>query len=285
MIHKLKDNFILGGDPEFFCKDLSKDKYISLVKYLTGTKEQPSPIGVKGCFDLIDNVSVEFNMPPVPEFWMLHTLIEECITYTNKWLKEKNRNFTLDITSSAVFEEDQLKTVESMKFGCEPAYSIYNWKEEIIRPEPIMVGGLRTASYHIHYGWEDNYSADTLRWFILLNDVFLGFPALFLDKSDIERKKMYGSLGEHRLKHPTITEYHDIESTNRIEYRTLGAGIHSFPGFVARGIELVRKNVENIQDFVDEYYLDFTELNKNINNTDLIEDLKNKLIKNEHYNR
>lgn len=284
MVEKLKNTFILGGDPEFFCKDISKNKYISLVKYLTGTKKEPSPIGVKGCFDLIDNVSIEFNMPPVPEFWMLHTLIDECIVYTNRWLQKKNKNFVLDITSSALFDDDQLKSKEAMLFGCEPAYSIYRWKEEIIRPEPEMVGGLRTASYHIHYGWEEEYSSDTLRWFILLNDIFLGFPALYLDKSDQQRKRMYGQLGEHRLKHPTIDDYYEINKTNRIEYRTLGAGIHDFPGFVSNGIELIRKNVDNVQQFIDEYYEDFVELN-NTNDRKLTENIKHKLIKNGHYNR
>lgn len=284
MLEKLNPNFILGADPEFFCKDIKTNKYVSLIPYLKGTKKKPHSIGVQGCFDLIDNVSVEFNMPPVPEYWMLNTLINDCINYTNDWLKTINPDFKLDITSSAYFNFDQLESKQARTFGCDPAFSIYNWMGEVYRPSPIELNGLRTASYHIHYGFEEEYNSDTLRHFMLLNDVFLGFPALFLDNSDISRKKAYGSLSEHRLKHPTIDNYYHIEKTNRIEYRTLGAGIHKFPGFVNNGINLIRQNISNLENFVNEYYEDLKLLNSNMNNKIILESLKNKLKLNNHWN-
>lgn len=220
----------------------------------------------------------------MPEFWMLHRIISDCIDYTNKWLKDINPNYELDITSSAVFSEDQLKHREANVFGCEPAYSCYKWMSETPRPLPETLNGLRTASYHIHYGWEEDIDADLLRYFIFLNDVFLGFPAIYLDSTDLARKKVYGELGEHRLKKDDMY-YHDIKESKRIEYRSLGAGIHKFPGFVEKGISLIRKNINKLPEFIKLYYQDFKNLNLDPDDEKLKEHIKQKLIKNEHYNR
>ena len=167
---------------------------------------------------------------------------------------------------------------------CEPAYSVYKWKYEVPRPSPRSLNGLRTASYHIHYGWGEQIDADELRYFIFLNDVFLGFPATYLDYTDIVRKAVYGELGEHRIKQGD-TYYHDIITSNRIEYRSLGAGIHIFPEFIEKGINLIRENVHNIEKFKELYYQDFVKLNLDPNNDTLREEIKNKLISNGHYNR
>ena len=281
MINK---DFIIGGDPEFPCLDVETGEYVSLIPYIRGTKKRPQKIEVKGCSQLRDNVLLELNLPPVPEFWMLHRIIDDCITYSNKWLKEINPSLRLDITSSAYFSEDELKHREAMQIGCEPAYSIYNWKKPVPRSSFDVIPGLRTASYHIHYGWEEEINTDTLRYFILLNDIFLGFPALYLDGSDAVRKSLYGQLGEHRIKKSGIP-YEKIESNTRIEYRTLGAGIHKFPGFIENGINMIRNNVENLQYFIDEYYEDFKHLSNNLFNVELKEQIQKKLISNGHYNR
>lgn len=53
------DKFIIGGDPEFFAYNNKTEKYVSLIPYIKGTKDEPEPIEVQGCFHLIDNVSVE----------------------------------------------------------------------------------------------------------------------------------------------------------------------------------------------------------------------------------
>jgi hypothetical protein len=281
MINK---DFIIGGDPEFFCKDIKTNQYISLIPYIEGTKKNPEDIEIKGCSQLRDGVSIELNLPPMPEFWMLHRIISDCIDYTNKWLQDINPDYKLDITSSAFFDDTQLKHKEARTFGCDPAYSCYKWMHEVPRPEPSHLNGLRTASYHIHYGWEEEIHCDMLRYFIFLNDVFLGFPALYLDSTDELRKGVYGELGEHRIK-KNKTSYYNIEKSNRVEYRVLGAGIHDFPGFIENGIKLIRDNVENLSEFVELYYEDFKKLHSEFENLELREQIKNKLIKNGHYNR
>lgn len=119
----ISKNFIIGGDPEFFCKDIETEQYISLIPYIKGTKRKPQDIAIKGCSQLRDNIAIELNLPPVTEFWMLHRIISDCIDYTNNWLKDINPNYILDITSSAHFDSDQLKHREAMEFG---------WKQPLV---------------------------------------------------------------------------------------------------------------------------------------------------------
>lgn len=277
----ISKDFIIGGDPEFFCKNIETEQYISLIPYIAGTKKRPETINIKGCSQLRDGTAIELNLPPVPEFWMLHKIISDCIEYTNNWLKELNPSYKLDITSSAHFNNDELLHKEARVFGCQPAYNAYTSKE-VFRPDPDDLNGLRTASYHIHYGWDHDISVVDLKKFIFLNDIFLGFPALFLDKTDVLRKQVYGSLGEHRIKKSKL-HYTEITECNRVEYRTLGAGMHEFPGFIENGIKLIRENLENIDTFVELYYNDLAELSMNLDSK-LIAELKTKLIKNRHYN-
>ena len=280
MINK---DFIIGSDPEFFCKNDRTGEYISLIPYINGTKKKPQDIDIKGCSQLRDGVSIELNIPPMPEFWMLHRIISDCIEYTNDWLKKIDSDYVLDITSSAKFKEDQLKHKEARVFGCEPAYNAYTL-QECYRPEACTLNGLRTASYHIHYGWEKELSVEELRKFIFLNDLFLGFPAMYLDYTDKARKEVYGQLGEHRIKKLKMN-YYNITENNRVEYRTLGAGIHLFPEFVENGIKLIKDNLENIELLMELYYKDFKELSVNSYNEELKEVVKQKIIKNGHFNR
>lgn len=278
------NDFIIGADPEFFAFNKSTNNYVSLIPYIKGDKSKPQKIDVKGCFQLKDNVGVEFNMPPVPEYWMLKLIIDECIEHTNNWLSKIDPNLELKMSSIGYFSEEDLNNDEAMTFGCEPAYSVYKNGDVVYRPHPFEIGNLRTASYHIHYGWEEEYSKQDLYKFLVLNDIFLGIPALFLDKDDRIRKKMYGSLSEHRLKSNSKLIYEKIESCNRVEYRTLGAGIHLFPGFVENGISLVRKHSNNLDYFMDLYYEDLKELDLDLNNEVLLNNLVNKLKKNGHWN-
>lgn len=113
----ISKEFIIGGDPEFFCKDIERNEYISLIPYIQGTKKKPESIQIKGCSQLRDGTAIELNLPPVPEFWMLHRIISDCIDYTNVWLKDINPNYELDITSSAIFTEEQLAHREARTFG------------------------------------------------------------------------------------------------------------------------------------------------------------------------
>lgn len=274
---------LIGADPEFFCKDKSKNKYISMIPYIKGTKKTPEPIPVGNCFRLRDNVSVEINIDPVQNWYQAYTLIQQCIDYNNEYLKKINPNFELDIVSSARYDKGQLRHKEAREYGCEPAYCAYT-QGEVYRPDPAQYGGLRSCSYHIHYSFKQEHTKEELCNFIILNDIFLGVPALLLDPTDRDRKLLYGQLGEHRIKLEKDQFYIDTKTSDRVEYRTLGAYMHNYYGFVNNGIELVRNNIQNINTFVELYRDDLLELKKDITNQELIENFINKLKQNNHYN-
>lgn len=273
------NDLLIGGDPEFFAYDTKKKEYISLIPYISGTKDNPNPLPINGCFDLIDNTSIEFNLPPVPEFWMLHSIINDCIKYTNKWLKNINPDYKLIPVSAARFNDDQLTDLAANLFGCDPAYSIYNGTDSVPRPEPSELNGLRTASYHIHYGFDEEISIDNIKDFIFLNDLFLGFPAIFLDKEDSIRKKVYGNFGEHRIKTSNNIDYELITDSNRVEYRVLGAGIHNSGGFINDAIIKIKDNLNHVDSLKEDFYTYLESLYYDYNMT-LINEIKNKILSN-----
>lgn len=188
----MNTNFLIGGDPEFPIYDKELRKYISAENLVKGTKDEPSPINIDGCFEQLDCVGIEFTLPPAPEFWIYQHTVSKCVGYTNEWLKKINPNYQLRLVSSATYNQDQLTSDASNMFGCEPSYSIYQ-SGVSARPDPVAMNGLRSFGYHIHYGWNEEWSKQELLDFIILNDIFLGIPSIYKDK-DIKRRKLYGKI-------------------------------------------------------------------------------------------
>lgn len=281
----MKNNFLIGGDPEFPCIHSGVRDYVSLINIVEGTKKNPKPIELNGCFQQLDNVMIEFTLPPAPEFWMYKKTIDDCIQYTNNWLKTIDPYYKLDIVSSAKYQLPDLENEIAMTFGCEPSYSVYR-NAISHRPDPITVGNLRSCGYHIHYGWNENYSKKELYKFLVLNDIFLGFQSIYVD-SDKDRRLLYGNLSDHRIITKEPIEYEDIKESNRVEYRVLGAGIHSNAWFVEDGIKAIKTVLEEdkLDYFYNLYYNDLYNIDDSNYNEDACEILKNKLIKNNHFNK
>ena len=273
----MKSNFLIGGDPEFPCIIKGINEYQSLINIVEGTKKDPKPIALEGCFQQLDNVMIEFTLPPMKEYWMYKSIIDDCIEYTNKWLAEIDPMYSLDIVSSARYNMMELDNEQAMTFGCEPSYSVYR-NDISFRPGPAMVGNLRSCGYHIHYGWDEKYTKEELHKFMILNDVFLGFQSMYYDK-DVDRRKLYGNLSDHRI----IGK--DQEASNRIEYRVLGAGIHNYPQFVDYGIKMIKKVLD--ANLLDEYYDKYYDNLKLVDDTEYSKEackkLKNKLIRNNDF--
>lgn len=262
----LKDvDFIIGGDPEFPCIDRSNGKYISLVPYVKGTKHEPHPIPIPLCAQQIDNVAIEITTPPVPDFWIYKDIVDQCIKYTNKWLVGINPNYELDIVSSARYEPEELDSDIAMLFGCESSFSIYT-NDVSHRPRAEEVGNLRSFGYHIHYGFTKKINKQDMYDFIFLNDLFLGIPSVYKD-TDWDRRMLYGNLGDHRIK-----------SSSRVEYRTLGAGMHNYPDFIEQGITLIKENKHKVEELKELYYDDIAAIDDSRFDMELIDNLKVKLI-------
>lgn len=276
-------NFLIGGDPEFPIFNKKTKEYITAENLVKGSKNDPFPIAIEGCFEQLDCVGIEFTLPPAPVFWVYYDIIQKCVEHTNKSLQKVNKNYTLVPVSSAIYGYEQLYSESANTFGCDPSYSIYrNGVSE--RPTPLSVGKLRTFGFHIHYGWEKEYNKEDLLDFIILNDIFIGIPSLFLDK-DVQRRSMYGNLSDHRIITKDKIDYDKIEKSNRVEYRSLGTAMFNFPDIIDQGIDNIKRVILNkeVKDIIKYYYNDLKEIDQSNFDMKLCEDLKNKLIKNNHF--
>lgn len=276
----MNNNFLIGGDPEFPLYNNVLNEFVSFEQYIKGTKTDPEKIEVKGCFQQLDCTGIEFTLPPAPEYWMYKTLIDNCIVYTNDWLSKINENLHIVVTSSCEYSQDQLQSESARTFGCEPSYSVYrNGVSD--RPDPDSIS-FRSFGYHLHYGFDREYNKGELRSFMVLNDIFLGFPSIWKDL-DSRRRKIYGNLSDHRIISKE-KDYSKIQSSNRVEYRVLGAGIHNHPEFIENGISLIKSNIHRMDDLVDYYYSDLKEIDSSNYDNDLCNELKDLMIKNNHFN-
>lgn len=185
-------NITLGTDPEMF---LNKDgKTISAIGKIGGSKSDPLPISDKGHFIQEDNVAIEYNIPPC-------STIEEWVD-NNNFVKDyldvvaAGIGCTLDISASAVLDDDQLDCDEAKLAGCEPDFNI--WKECVNIPPDLSATNMRSAGGHISVGW-DNVTEETQYDMVKAMDATLGLKSLFLDK-DEKRKELYGKAGCFRFR-------------------------------------------------------------------------------------
>lgn len=190
---------ILNGEP------------ISIVGLLGGTKDEPLSIG-KDCFRQEDNVSAEFNIPPVDNYIDFQTYIDYCIQQGNIILKDINPEYELGYMSSAIYKQKELESEQAKHFGCEPSINVYAQQESY--PDCALAGNMRSFGFHIHVS--DPILArsyEKCRDMAKLMDLKITLPLLPHDINDYNRRIIYGKAGEIRLK-----KY-------GFEYRTLGSGI------------------------------------------------------------
>lgn len=225
----MKSWITLGSDPEFACFDKESVNYVALCGLLGGTKDEPEPLPVTGCFKQEDNVGAEFTIPPCDNLRDIYTYIYESIDCTNDYLKDINKNWYLKAVSSARFPENELCSKQALTFGCEPSFSIYKGQSE--RPSAAEVGNLRTFGFHLHFGFEDKLTDEELEDFIFLCDLFLGLPSVIYDK-DQERRKIYGNLGDYR------------KTSYGCEYRVMGIGMFEHYDIIENGLATIKTVIE-----------------------------------------
>ncbi len=249
----------LGSDPEVFLK--RGDKFISSIGLVGGTKAKPKKFG-RGYNMHEDNVSVEFNVPPVTSEarWLeVHAYALERVGQL-----AKKHDCEVAIVSDAEFEPDQLDNDEARSFGCNPDFDAWN-----ICPNPSPNGAttnLRTAGGHIHIG-TDLKLVEKVELIRVL-DIFLGIPLNMLEPES-KRQKLYGKLGACRIK-PYGVEYR-VPSNFWLRTPELQAGVfnvvmqltkeRSYYWQILRKMENLIETVANNGSVPSEY---FSELMKNI---------------------
>ena len=183
-------NITFGADPEVFLHNGTK--FISSVGKVGGSKEHP--LRILGGFCLQeDNVSVEFNIPPVKtadEFVMANHIMLEEINH-----RMKQYNCETKIVSSAEFDDTELSSPEAQVFGCDPDFNAWELEPN---PRPHCDNkNLRSAGGHIHIGIQLPPKDKIL--LVRTLDMLVGAPLAVLDCTS-QRRELYGRAGACRLK-------------------------------------------------------------------------------------
>lgn len=184
----------IGSDMEVFAQN-SKGEHVALCGLIGGSKGFPKQIKdlPPGFMVQEDNVSLEFNIPPVSKRGDFIQYME--IMRKRSELIINDLGFKLSKNSSASFGKDQLIHPNALEFGCEPDYDAWKLCEN---PKPKADDiSLRTAGGHIHIGTD----RDMIE--VIKNmDLFVGVPSIIIDSdpSSITRRKLYGKAGAMRPK-------------------------------------------------------------------------------------
>jgi hypothetical protein len=201
-------NFKIGADPEVFVT--YNGKLTSAYGLVPGTKENPFP--VENGFLQVDGMALEFNINPATDFKSfdrnLNSVLSQMIKAVPGYeiLVEPVADFGLD------YLREQPK--EASDLGCNPDFNAYT---RGMNPSPNVNTPFRTASGHIHIGWQDepvdvNDPSHLEACYALVKvlDIYLGIPSLFWD-TDRRRRELYGKAGSFRPK-PYGLEYRTLSN-------------------------------------------------------------------------
>lgn len=225
---------LLGADPELFLASTKSNKLVSAIGQIEGDKEDPFPVKElgEGFAYQADNVLLEYNIPPARKVADWESSHSKMLDYLKKMLEQRELKYR--IVGSAEMPDSELLDPRSRIFGCDPSFNV--WTLEMSRPiQGAEVSNLRSAGGHVHIGVPAN-PMDKVRIARGL-DVALGLSSVVLDKTERQRRRLYGQAGEVRFK------------PYGLEYRTLG-------NFWLRSKQLV-KRVGDVVHWVCNHYEDF----------------------------
>ena len=203
------NNITIGADPELFIINEKTNKVVSSIGMIPGEKgnpyvgeDMPEGFGLE-----TDNILAEFNIPPVTNKSAFINNIEYMKGYINRFVKNINSDLGILCSASEIVDEDQLKSKQAQRFGCDPDYNAYT---EEVNPKPEGAKtNIRSCGFHIHIGYANN-NIDTSLKLVKYLDLYLGVPSVLKDK-DKRRRSLYGKAGCFRL-----TSY-------GVEYRVLSS--------------------------------------------------------------
>lgn len=208
----------MGSDPEYFVT--KKNKIIpGTPSLIPGTKKDPYKLTRQVSIQL-DNVLAEVTHVPGRTSGNFASLVYSAFDVALDFLAD--RGMSIAPTSSYVFQEDQLQDPHCKVFGCEPDFSA-DYRDPVTPIDPTKAGGLRTASGHIHLGFDNTLNMYQKIMLVKILDATLALPLLKVN-NDPRRRTLYGQASRFRN-----TPY-------GIEYRTLDNSWTFFPTELAASI-------------------------------------------------
>lgn len=194
----------IGADPELFVRSLTSGKIVSAHDLIPGTKEKP--YAVYGGAVQVDGVAAEFNVDPSQSAEQFVARIETVMSV----LRSMMPGHELVTQPCVVFDKDYFYSLpeKTRELGCNPDWNA--WTERT-NPAPDAGTTMRTASGHIHIGWDTNQDINDPYWmedcFTVVKqlDYYIGAVSLLWD-NDGRRRELYGKAGACRVK-PYGVEY------------------------------------------------------------------------------
>lgn len=193
---------MIGADPEIFVKDVNGN-LLSAHNMIPGTKKDPFKVA-KGAVQ-VDGMALEFNIDPAEHEAMFIENINHVMAQMKKMIPHE---FFINPVANFGFEMLKAQPKEALELGCDPDYN--GWTGDA-NPRPDGDRPFRTASGHVHIGWDnmrdlgDFATFDESAAVARQLDFYLGLPSLFID-SDTTRRELYGKAGAFRNK-PYGMEY------------------------------------------------------------------------------
>lgn len=190
-MHTLK----IGADIEAFLQNKKTGEIVSAEGIVQGSKKHPFVFDSSDKFfaTSLDNVLAEHCIPP-------SVTREDFVTNILKaqhYLNSLDNDLCVASIPCAILDERYLQTENAKTFGCEPDFNAWDFGSINSRPE-CGVSNLRTAGFHVHFGYDGVSGETNLR--IMRNfDMFVTLPAMLIEPPN-DRRLLYGKAGAMRHK-------------------------------------------------------------------------------------
>lgn len=191
----------IGADPEFFLKT-SKGEVISAHDLVPGTKGEPHRL-TKGAVQA-DGTAVEFNIDPAST---ADEFCENIMTTLDEIRDMIPKELEFYYAPHVKYPKKYFDSLprEATELGCDPDFSCFTGKVNVIDYVPTSRKVIRTGGGHIHIGWGEGIDVDdpihredcrvVTQYLMLCLQ-----PYLDLTTPRNQRSKLYGGTGAYRPK-------------------------------------------------------------------------------------
>lgn len=239
---------LVGCDPEVFVK--KGGQFLSAHGLIKGDKKNPQKVN-RGAVQ-VDGMALEFNIDPAASEDEFCINVQEVLNTMTKMVP----GYEVVATPVAEFDAEYLKQqpAEALELGCDPDFNAWTG---MANPRPDGDRPMRTASGHVHIGWDNGANIRDMNHIARCQavvkqlDFFLGLPSLFYDK-EVRRREMYGKAGACRYKSYGV-EYRTLSNAWLINrermawvYRATVAGVEA-----AMNGRLLFEKYGDIQDIIN----------------------------------
>ena len=231
-----KITYSYGNDIEFHVFDKIKNKMVSAIDVLNGRdKYNPIDLG-DGIMCYHDNILIETSFPPYYSKDEMFNRLETVIGRIHKLIGD---NYELVPHAAHVYDKEALTNPKALESGCSVNFNAYT-----VAPNPPtqFKGGLRSAGFHCHVGSKNEILKDfnTKINTVKALDIYLGVASVIFnpDKTEINRRKIYGRSSEHR----------PCDAFNGFEYRPLSPGILRSRETTELAFDLFNYTLKQVED-------------------------------------